>query len=102
MQALYHRKHALRQQYKLIVQIQKEGLGILAEKSLELVKDLHYHENLAEFDKLSASLKARSDANNKVVDKEYEYKRAYAAKKLAMDLDYQERLHKVSIVSMNL
>lgn len=89
IQALYHRRAALKHQYKQVASFQKTALLVLAEKSLETIKaDFHYHETLPE---CTETTQALDDAYQKRIDKlnsDFRLKQAYLQRQLAQNQEY--------------
>jgi hypothetical protein len=99
IQALLYRKHAIRQQFKLVANIQREALAIVSEKALEKVaKEPTYHESLPEFGDTMGALKKKFDDVNEKMDREFAVNKAYLERQLAMNLDYENRRYEVSLL----
>ncbi|CAG8981777.1 hypothetical protein HYALB_00004719 [Hymenoscyphus albidus] len=91
IQALYHRRAALKHQYKQVASWQKSALLVIADKSLDRLKaDSHYHESLPEFDEVTQGLK---EAYQKRVDKlnaEFFMRKDYLDRQLVQNQEYEE------------
>lgn len=89
IQALYHRRAALKHQYKQVASFQKIALLVLAEKSLDTIKgDAHYHETLPEYTETTQAL---NDAYQKRIDKlnsEYTLRKDYLQRQLNQNQEY--------------
>jgi len=78
IQALYHRRAALKHQFKQVAFYQKAALISIAEKALEAAKfDPNYHKNFEEFNTTTHALNDVYKNRRKQLMEEYELKEAY-------------------------
>ncbi|TVY30085.1 hypothetical protein LHYA1_G002523 [Lachnellula hyalina] len=78
IQALYHRRAALKHQFKQVAFYQKAALISIAEKALEAAKfDPNYHKNFEEFNTTTEALNDVYKNRRKQLMEEYELKEAY-------------------------
>ncbi|TVY56912.1 hypothetical protein LSUE1_G009655, partial [Lachnellula suecica] len=78
IQALYHRRAALKHQYKQVAYFQKVALVSMAEKSLEAAKaNPNYHKTFDEFDKTTQALNDLYKKRREQLNEAYELKKAY-------------------------
>lgn len=83
IQALHYRKHALRQQFKAVANLQREALAAVSEKSLEyMAKQTDYHKTLPEYKETQDALKKKFDDYNARLDAEYKMHAEYLEKQL--------------------
>jgi hypothetical protein len=89
VQVAYDRQAHLKQNFKEIARMVRAGLDILAEKSLDMVReDPHYYMKVPEFEKVRADLDARRNAVISHHDRLYNMRVEHAKKQKEMDDDY--------------
>lgn len=96
IQALYHRKHALKHQFKQVAIMQRDALDTLAEKALHLAADPNYHKTLPEYTEVTNELNARY---SRVVDRlnaDLKIRQDYLRRQREMNEDYDRQLFEVS------
>jgi hypothetical protein len=98
IQALYHRKHALRHQFKQVAQFQRDALDTLAEKALDLMTDPNYHKTLPEYQETTKALAARYQRVVDNLETDLKIKQEYLRKQLAMNEDYTRQFYDVSFI----
>jgi len=98
MQALYHRRSALKHQFKNLAQIQKEALDLIAEKALSALQEHDYYKSLPEYEVTTSELAVMYERVQKQLDAREKLEREYLIKKQAMDEEYAEQVFQVSPV----
>lgn len=97
IQALYHRRAALKHQYKHVAQVQKYALLSLAEKSLEAMKsDPTYHKTLPEYEMTIGDLDALYKKRLDQLHQENETRREGLLRRRGMDIEYEHMKCNVS------
>ncbi|RDL39316.1 uncharacterized protein BP5553_03656 [Venustampulla echinocandica] len=92
IQALYHRRAALKHQYKQVAQIQKVALLALAEKSLDAAKsDPTYYKTLPEFEETTRALAEIYEKRADQLFQEFQTRKAYLYSRLEKDEEYEQR-----------
>jgi hypothetical protein len=99
IQALYHRKHALKLHFKQVASLQRDALEELSLKTLKSLRDdLTYHTHLPEYKETTLALDERYAKVKNRLNAEFHVKEEYLRKMLAMNEDYANRQHEVSIL----
>ena len=97
IQALYYRKHALKQHYKAVAILQREALAVLADKSLKsLADDPNFHTTIPEFDETNKALEERYEQAIDKLETERRVKADYAQKQFEMNQEYANKQYEVS------
>lgn len=97
IQALYHRRAAIRNQYKAIGNIQRAALEALAEKSIEtLQKDFLAHTKLPAFDQAAKKLGEIFDSTITVAESQLKYRSEFYRRDKENKEEYERQLHHVS------
>jgi hypothetical protein len=97
VQVAYDRQAHLKQNFKEVARMVRAGLDILAEKSLDMVReDPHYYMKVPEFEKVRADLDARRNAVISRHDRLYNMRVEHAKKQKEMDDDYTKIEFEVS------
>lgn len=97
IQALYHRRAALKHQYKQVAYFQKAALISMAEKSLETAKeDPNYHKTFEEYGKTTQALSDIYMRRFNQLFEEYEMKKNYLIDLNEKDQEYERSRYQVS------
>lgn len=100
VQVAYDRQAHLKQNFKEVARMVRVGLDILAEKSLDMVRDDPlYYQKVPEFQKVRADLDARRNALISQHDRLYNLQVEHARKKKEMDEEYTRIEFQVSHTS---
>ena len=103
IQAIYHRKNALKAQFTQIALAQREALDALAQKSLDLLnQDAKYHENLPEFDEVQKELDKRYQTRIDQLNKDLEFQSKFLENHLQMSLEYERRRYDVNLLTCSI
>lgn len=98
IQALYHRRAAIRNQYKAIGNIQRAALEALGEKSIEILqKDFLAHTKLPAFDQTAKKLGEIFDKTITVAEAQLKYKSDFYRRDKENKEEYERQLHHVSL-----
>jgi hypothetical protein len=96
IQALYHRRAALKHQYKQVAYFQKAALISIAEKSLDAAKtDPNYHKTFDEYNKTTQALDAVYKKRYQQLIEEYELKKDYLYDLEAKNEEYEKSRYEV-------
>ena len=99
IQALYHRKHALKLHFKQVASLQRDALEDLSLKTLKfLQEDPDYHAHLPEYKETTRALDERYAKVKNRLSSEFQVKEEYFRKMLKMNEDYTNRQHEVRIL----
>ena len=98
IQALYHRRAALRNQYKAVANFQRAALEAYAEKSAAiLLKDPVAHMKLPAYDTTTAKLGSVFEELSRITTARYKYMSEFLVRRKEQDEEYERRLHYVSL-----
>lgn len=97
IQALYHRRAALKHQYKHVAYFQKTALISIAEKSLDAAtSDPTYHKNLEEYNKVKEGLSTIYEKRRDQLSEAYKIKKAYLLDMSKKNREYVMKEYEVS------
>lgn len=100
IQSLYHRRAALRHQFKIIANLQRAALEAYADKILvELKSDPEAHMHVPEFKKVSSGLGEVFDDLLKRTEARHKIHREYLAQRKERDEEYTQISKQVSLIS---
>ena len=100
IQSLYHRRAALRHQFKIIANLQRAALEAYADKILvDLKADPEAHTHVPEFKKVTSGLGAVFDDLLKKTEARHKIYREYLARRKERDEEYTQIAKQVSLIS---
>ena len=97
IQALYNRKYALKQQYKMVAGFQREALEALGDKALELMEDPIYYKSHPEYEIVTQAITNRHEEVNRIIDAKLKMETDQAERDYSQNSDYINQLYEVSV-----
>lgn len=97
IQALYNRKYALKQQFKMVAGFQREALEVLGDKALELMEDRNYYKAHPEYEEVTQAIADRHQQVNQVIASKFKMEKEQAERELFQTSDYAKQLFEVCV-----